>query len=145
MIPLLCVIAYYLTVIYALHSNNAKVESDMHNSLETVSTYVMENEEAFMEFSDYMLSLLNEDTPYVEAEPVGENQLLRDIVFDCFGSVQSGTNGLGEITVNYYSSLGSYDVIAVYKLDGYEKSLSDDGQTVYINDNMYVYVIRIRF
>ena len=98
-----------------------------------------------MDFSEYLLSLLNEETTYIEAESVGENQPLRNIIFDYFGYVQAGTNGLGEKTVNYNSSFGSYDVVAVYKFDGYEKSLSDNGQIVYINDNIYVYVKRTGF
>ena len=144
-IPLLCNIAYCLYIVYLLHTISVEVESEMHDSLEYVSTYVMENEKAFMDFSEYLLCCLNEDTTYIEAEPVGENQVLRDIAFGCFASVQAGTNGLGEITVNYYSSFGSYDIVAVYKPDGYEKSLTGDWKTVYINNNMYVYVIRMRF
>ena len=143
-IPLLCNIAYCLYIVYLLHTISVKVESEMHDSLEYVSTYAMENEKAFMDFSEYLLSFLNEDTTYIEAEPVGENQALRNIVFDCVGSVTAGTNAMGEISVIYRSSSDSYDTVIIFMPEGYDKSSTEDENTVYINNNMYVFVIRTR-
>lgn len=132
-------VAYHILIYFAVKDSLEKSHKEALEEFNMIYKYVLENRETYEEFSEYQLSLLDENNTVFEIEREGDMQEMRDIVLKYFGSAYAGKNGLGEITVNYNHGMNHpYCITCYYYKDGVNRSPYGNETEKVIGDNIYI-------
>lgn len=114
-----------------------------YKDFQSVCEYVRENQNIFEEFSEYQLSLINDNQPF-DIEKEGEYQEQRDVIFKYVDSanVNIDMNGITFVYYHAYSSSSSYDIVITYEKN---RTISHESKgRFYIGDNLTVAMVRMR-
>ena len=131
-------------LLYFGYKNHQKrFYEEAYSHFNEVYEYVLENKEVYKEFSEYQISLLNDDDTYFIVEREGDMQEMRDIVFQPFNSATVGTNGSGEVSVWFYLHMTSYEISCYYCPNGIKKP--DDDQSKVIDDCIWIAFFRTAY
>ena len=132
-------VAYHILIYFAVKDSLEKSKQENLEELNTIYKYVLENKDIYEEFSEYQLSLLDENNTMFEIEREGDMQEMRDIVFKYFGTAYAGKNGYGELTVNYNHDMNHpYYITCYYCKDGVNRSPYGNETEKVIGDNIYI-------
>ena len=132
-------IAYHVIIYFAVKDSLEKSKKEALEEFNTVYKYVLENKDIYEEFSEYQLSLLDENNTMFEIEREGDMQEMRDVVFKYFGTAYAGKNGYGELTVNYIHEMNHpYYITCYYYKDGVNRSPYGNETEKVIGDNIYI-------
>lgn len=135
-------VAYHVLVYFAMKDSYEKSHKEALEEFNTVYKYVLENREVYEEFSEYQLSLLDENNTVFEIEREGDMQEMRDIVFKYFGRACAGEDGSGDVTVVYNHEMNHpYYITCIYYKDGVNRSPYGNETEKVIGDNIYIYLL----
>lgn len=140
---ILAVIGFAVCIALFIHDFNEQADKDYAEACEDfkiVYQYVLENKEAYKEFSEYQLSLMNEDNSYMIIERDGDMQEMRDIVLEPFGYyANAGINVNGEAIVNYSREASeTYMITCSYYKDGINRSPYGNDREKLIDDCIWL-------
>ena len=134
-------VAYHIMIYFAVKDSLEKSKQEALEEFNTVYKYVLENRETYEEFSEYQLSLLDENNTVFEIEREGDMQEMRDIVLKYFGPAYAGKNGAGEVIVNYVDEMSHpYYIDCIYYQDGANRSPYGTETEKLIGDKIYIYL-----
>ena len=87
--------------------------------------------------------MLNDNSSSFGIERYGENQEMRDIVFEHFDSANVGKDGTGEMTVWYFCSMPSYEINCYYCKNGVSQHESNTSKV--IDDCIWIVFTRTNY
>lgn len=132
-------VAYHVMIYFAVKDNLEKSKKENLEAFNTIYKYVLENKDIYEEFSEYQLSLLDENGTMFEIEREGDMQEMRDVVFKYFGTAYAGKNGTGELIVNYVDEMHhTYYISCIYYKGGTNRSPYGNETEKVIGDNIYI-------
>lgn len=132
-------VAYHILIYFAVKDSLEKSKQENLEAFNTIYKYVLENKDIYEEFSEYQLSLLDENNTMFEIEREGDMQEMRDIVFKYFGTAYAGKNGAGEFIVNYVDEMSHpYYIDCIYYQDGVNRSPYGNETEKVIGENIYI-------
>jgi len=152
-VKVMLIIIFILTLPFIVPSipfifEQAQDKFAAQKSFKEICSYVKENEQVFVEFTEHQSSLTLERKSGFIIEPEGEMQEKRDIIYKYFSTSSTGIDEDGNAIVSYQckcGKYGSYEITLLY-FKGYGKNSNDDTETsVTINDNMRIFMLRTGF
>ena len=134
-------VAYHIMIYFAVKDSLEKSKQEALEEFNTVYKYVLENREIYEEFSEYQISLLDDNNTVFEIEREGDMQEMRDIVLKYFGYSYAVKNSEEEITVNYNHEMNHpYFITCCYYNDGVNRSPYGNETEKVIGDKIYIYL-----
>ena len=129
---------------FGYRNHQKKFYEEAYSRFNEVYEYVLENKEVYKEFSEYQISLLNDDNTSFIVEREGDMQEMRDIVFRHFGSATVGTNSSsGVVSVWFYLHMSSYEINCYYCPNGIKAP--EDDQSKVIDDCIWIVFFRTAY
>lgn len=138
-------ILFYTFLYRALNERKEEVTAEAELYLAKIGSHIRENEAVFNEFSEYQLSLLNEDTPSFKIEKDGDMQDMRDIVFEYFSEARAYIFYENNLIIRYSKTFDSFIVVVTYEENGLTSDITENEQYTIFNDHMYGCWIRTRY
>ena len=130
---------------FGYRNHQKKFYEEAYSHFNEVYEYVLENKEVYKEFSEYQISLLNDNNTHFDIEREGDMQEMRDIVFQPFNSATVGTNSYsGVVSVWFYLYMPSYEINCYYCPNGIKKESEDDWSKV-IDDHIWIVFFRTAY
>ncbi|MCH5194294.1 MAG: hypothetical protein J1F11_10055 [Oscillospiraceae bacterium] len=130
---------------FGYRNHQKKFYEEAYSHFNEVYEYILENKEVYKEFSEYQISLLNDDNTHFDIERKGDMQEMRDIVFLPFNSAAVGTNSSsGEVSVWFYLHMPSYEINCYYCPNVIIKEPEDDWSKV-IDDHIWIVFFRTAY
>lgn len=117
-------------------------EREAYTYFGEVCGFVKENEDIFIELSEFQCSL-SSDVNDIAA--VGDMQAERDIVFKYFDFGSTGIDGGGNVSATYSGHCGSSYEITLMLSENIGKERKDHEAGKVINDDMYLFMLRTRW
>ena len=128
---------------FGYKNHQKKFYEEAYSHFNEVYEYVLENKEVYKEFSEYQISLLNDNNTHFDIEREGDMQEMRDIVFQPFNSATVGKDGSGEIGVSFYLYMPSYEISCYYCPNGIKVNESNESKG--IDDCIWVAFLRTAY
>ena len=129
---------------FGYRNHQKKFYEEAYSHFNEVYEYILENKDVYKEFSEYQISLLNDDNTSFNIEREGDMQEMRDIVFRPFQQATVGTNSSsGEVSVWFYLYMPSYEINCYYCPNSIKKS--DDDWSKVIDDHIWIVFFRTAY
>ena len=129
---------------FGYKNHQKKFYEEAYSHFNEVYEYVLENKEVYKEFSEYQISLLNDNNTHFDIEREGDMQEMRDIVFQPFNSATVGTNSFSRVvSVWFYLHMTSYEISCYYCPNGIKVNESNESKV--IDDCIWVHFSRTAY
>lgn len=116
---------------FGYKNHQKKFYEEAYSHFNEVYEYVLENKEVYKEFSEYQISLLNDNNTHFDIEREGDMQEMRDIVFQPFNSATVGTNSSSRaVSVWFYLHMTSYEINCYYCPNGIKVNESNESKVI---------------
>lgn len=127
----------YIVLLYFGYKNHQKeFYEEVYSHFDEIYVYVLENKEVYKEFSEYQISLLNDDNICFNVEREGNMQEMRDIVFEPFDLITAGIDSSGEANIRFYLHMPSYEISCYYCPNGIK--MHESNQSKVIDDCIWI-------